>query len=108
MKHEAWRLIRSGPLPGSMNMALDDALLQAGASGESPPVLRLSRWQPAALTLGYAQKVDVGVDLQACRAAGLDVVRRPTGGRAVLHAVEVTYAVISRCLPPFGTSVSTS
>jgi lipoate-protein ligase A len=105
---QPWRLIRSAPLPGAMNMALDDALLQAVADGESLPVLRLYRWQPATLTLGYAQKVDAGVDLAACRAAGLDVVRRPTGGRAVLHAVEVTYAVIAKCAPPFGASVSTS
>lgn len=101
-----WRLIRSGPLPGAMNMALDDALLQAVADGHSAPVLRLYRWQPATLTLGYAQKVAGGVDLEACRRAGLDVVRRPTGGRAVLHDCEVTYAVITPCAPPFGPSVA--
>ena len=78
MRSEArpWRLIRSGSLPGAMNMALDDALLQAVADGDSPPVLRLYHWQPAALSLGYAQKVSDGVDLSACRRAGLDVVRR--------------------------------
>jgi len=101
-----WRLIRSGPLPGAMNMALDDALLQAVADGTSPPILRLYRWQPATLTLGYAQKVANSVDLEACRRAGLDVVRRPTGGRAVLHDREVTYAVITPCAPPFGPSVT--
>ena len=101
-----WRLIRSGPMPGAMNMALDDALLQTVAAGESPPVLRLYRWQPATLTLGYAQKVDAGVDLTACEKAGVDVVRRPTGGRAVLHDREVTYAVITPCAPPFAVSVA--
>ena len=108
MRSEArpWRLIRSGSLPGAMNMALDDALLQAVADGDSPPVLRLYHWQPAALSLGYAQKVSDGVDLSACRRAGLDVVRRPTGGRAVLHDREVTYAVITPCAPPFGLSVT--
>lgn len=103
-----WRLIRSGALPGAMNMALDDALLHAVAIGASPPVLRLYRWQPAALTLGYAQLADAGVDLDACRAAGIDVVRRPTGGRAVLHDHEVTYSVIAPTGGLFGTTVTES
>ena len=103
-----WRLIRSGYLTGAMNMALDDALLQAVANGSSPPVLRLYRWRPATLTLGYAQPVDAGIDLAACRAAAIDVVRRPTGGRAVLHDQEVTYAVIAPVGAPFGTSVAES
>jgi lipoate-protein ligase A len=104
----AWRLIRSGHLPGAMNMALDDALLHAVANGSSPPLLRLYRWRPAALTVGYAQQVDAGIDLAACRTAAIDVVRRPTGGRAVLHDQEVTYAVIAPVGAPFGTSVAAS
>lgn len=104
----AWRLIRSGALPGAMNMALDDALLHAVAAGTSPPLLRLYRWQPATLTLGYAQSVRAGVDLDACRAIGIDVVRRPTGGRAVLHDREVTYAVIAPIGGLFGTTVTES
>jgi lipoate-protein ligase A len=103
-----WRLIRSGYLTGAMNMALDDALLQAVATGGSPPLLRLYRWRPATLTLGYAQPIDAGIDLDACRAAAIDVVRRPTGGRAVLHDQEVTYAVIAPVGAPFGTSVAES
>jgi lipoate-protein ligase A len=91
-----------------MNMALDDALLQAVAAGSSPPVLRLYGWQPATLSLGYAQPVDAGIDLEACRAAGVAVVRRPTGGRAVLHDREVTYALIAPVGAPFGNSVATS
>ena len=106
MGREEWRLIRSGYLPGAMNMALDDALLHAVADGASPPILRLYRWQPAALSVGYAQSLDSGVDLAACRAAGLDVVRRPTGGRAVLHAREVTYAVLAPAGGLFGTSIA--
>ena len=104
----AWRLIRSGYLTGAMNMALDDALLQAVANGSSPPLLRLYRWRPATLTLGYAQPVDAGIDLAACRIAAIDLVRRPTGGRAVLHDQEVTYAVIAPVGAPFGTSVAES
>lgn len=102
----AWRLIRTGAMSGAMNMALDDALLQSVAAGSSPPILRLYRWQPATLTLGYAQNVCAGIDLDACRKAGVDVVRRPTGGRAVLHDQEITYAVISPVGRPFGMTVT--
>lgn len=103
-----WRLIRSGPLSGALNMALDDALLHAVANGSSPPVLRLYRWRPATLTLGYAQPVAASIDLEACHAAAIEVVRRPTGGRAVLHDREVTYAVIAPVGAPFGTSIAES
>lgn len=103
-----WRLIRSGYLDGALNMALDDALLHAVADGASPPILRLYRWRPAALSLGYAQPVGAGIDLQACRAAGVDIVRRPTGGRAVLHDREVTYAIIAPVGNRFGASVAES
>ncbi len=92
--HE-WRLINSGFQTGAMNMALDEALLHSVARGDSLPVLRFYRWQPATVTLGYAQSVVTDVDLDVCRQAGLDVVRRSTGGRAVLHDHEVTYSVIA-------------
>jgi len=86
-------------------MALDEALLESVAKGASPPVLRFYRWQPATVSLGYAQSVAADIDLSVCRQAGLDVVRRSTGGRAVLHDEEVTYAVIAPTDGPFGTSV---
>lgn len=107
-EERSWRLIHSGQLTGAMNMALDDALLHSVADGRSTPVLRIYRWQPAALTIGYAQPIDAGIDLGACRALGIDVVRRPTGGRAVLHDREVTYAVIAPIGTPFGASVAES
>jgi lipoate-protein ligase A len=90
-----WRLINSGFQTGAMNMALDEALLHSVANGDSLPVLRFYRWQPATVTLGYAQSVITDLDQDVCRQAGLDVVRRSTGGRAVLHDHEVTYAVIA-------------
>ncbi|MGD9343607.1 MAG: lipoate--protein ligase family protein [Desulfuromonadales bacterium] len=90
-----WRLLKSGFQTGAMNMALDEALLSAVAKGASPPVLRFYRWRPATVTLGYAQSVARDIDLEVCQQAGLDVVRRSTGGRAVLHDNEVTYAVIA-------------
>lgn len=76
-------------------MALDEALLEMVAAGRSGPVLRLYRWQPATVTLGYGQRGSKIVNLDACERLGLDVVRRCTGGRAVLHDDEVTYAVIA-------------
>ncbi len=76
-------------------MAVDLALLQTAIAG-GPPVLRFYSWRPPALSLGYNQNAAI-VDKAACTAAGVDVVRRPTGGRAVLHADEVTYTIV---LPP--------
>lgn len=90
-----WRLINSGFQTGAMNMALDEALLHSVASGNSLPVLRFYRWTPATVTLGYAQSVIKDLDLDVCRREGLDVVRRSTGGRAVLHDHELTYSVIA-------------
>lgn len=89
-----WRLIQDSDLPGAVNMARDMALLEAVAEGHSPPVLRLYGWQPACLSLGRNQTLDAA-DLDFCRKRGLHVVRRPTGGRAVLHHLELTYAVVA-------------
>jgi lipoate-protein ligase A len=101
-----WRLIRSGFQTGAMNMALDEALLSTVAEGVSPPVLRFYRWRPATVTIGYAQSVARDIDLEICHQAGLDVVRRSTGGRAVLHDHEVTYSVIAPSVSGlFGNSV---
>ena len=88
-----WRLIISSPSTGDNNMALDQAILEAVSSGESPPTLRLYAWQPPCLSIGYAQPV-ADVDRQRLNELGWDLVRRPTGGRAILHTDELTYAVI--------------
>ncbi len=92
---KTWRLINSGEQDGAWNMALDEALLNSVVKGDSAPILRLYRWQPATVTLGYFQQGSAVVNLDACREFGYSVVRRITGGRAVLHDHEVTYAVIS-------------
>lgn len=77
-------------------MAIDEALLQTLAQNRAQlPTLRFYGWEPAALSLGYAQSFAKEVDEQACREAGIDIVRRPTGGRAVLHQYELTYSVIA-------------
>lgn len=91
-----WRLVTDGGLPGSTNMARDEALLEAMADQPGLPVLRLYTWHPPCLSLGYAQSYYSHVDSEFCSSHGIDVVRRPTGGRAVLHHMELTYAVAFR------------
>lgn len=88
-----WRLIQHEPVDGAMNMAVDEAILRAAAREEAPPTLRLYAWDPPCLSLGRGQPMD-DVDQTAVRAAGYDLVRRPTGGRAILHIDELTYSVI--------------
>jgi lipoate-protein ligase A len=75
-------------------MAIDEAILIGVGGGHSPPTLRFYGWKPAALSIGYFQKAEDEVDLHELRRRGLGFVRRPTGGRAVLHDNELTYSVI--------------
>ncbi|MBI3325259.1 MAG: lipoate--protein ligase family protein [Nitrospinae bacterium] len=91
-----WRLLNTGPADGFTNMAVDEAILQACAAGKGSPTLRFYTWSPPALSLGYGQPIAKSVDLARCRTLGIDVVRRPTGGRAVLHEHEVTYSLVIR------------
>ena len=88
-----WRLIESGPGPGPWNLALDEAIFQAVRQGASPPTMRLYRWSAPALSIGYTQDRERDVDRDACFARGIEVLRRITGGRAVLHDAEVTSSV---------------
>jgi lipoate-protein ligase A len=102
-----WRLIDSGPGPGPWNLALDDAIFAAVAGGTSPPTLRFYGWAAPTLSLGYAQERDRDVDEAACAALGVEVLRRATGGRAVLHDRELTYSVCAPAgLPSFGTGLN--
>lgn len=90
-----WRMIDDCPTSGRRNMAVDEAILEAVSVGERPPTLRLYAWNPACLSLGYGQKI-ADVDVDRLRLQGWDIVRRPTGGRAILHAdqfSELTYSV---------------
>jgi len=86
------RVIRDGALPGAENMARDTALLARQRPGD-PPLLRLYRWSPPAVSLGYNQRAE-DFARERTEALGYDLVRRPTGGRAILHAEELTYAVV--------------
>lgn len=97
----AWRLLITDPAPGAWNMAVDEAVGRAVAAGESPPTLRFFRWHPPCLSLGFNQPYAVA-DEAFCKAHGLDITRRPTGGRAVLHHHELTYSVaVPLGFPPF-------
>jgi len=76
-----WRLIVDGEADGATNMAVDEAIMASVVQGASPPTLRFYAWSPPCLSLGRSQPL-TDVDQAACRAAGVDVVRRPTGGGA--------------------------
>lgn len=88
-----WRLIKTPPAPGDWNMAVDEAILQAVGRDEVLPTLRLYAWDPPCISLGYAQSYQ-DVDEKALLANGWEIVRRATGGRAILHTDELTYSVI--------------
>ena len=89
-----WRVIEHSPQRGPWNMAVDEAILESVYSGESLPTLRLYAWEPACLSLGHAQPFSE-VNEHSLFDHGWDVVRRPTGGRAILHVDELTYSVIA-------------
>ncbi len=90
---DRWRLLITPPAAGAWNMAVDESILETMGSGRALPTLRLYAWEPACLSLGYAQPV-ADVDMPRLQARGWELVRRPTGGRAVLHTDELTYSVI--------------
>ena len=94
MEKETWRFIDSGNGSPSFNMALDEALLEWNSQGKFPPVIRFYGWNPATLSIGYFQKVEKEIDMDIVKNLNLGFVRRPTGGRAVLHEHELTYSVI--------------
>ena len=89
-----WRLLITPPRRGAWNMALDEAILEHMGRGDSLPTLRLYAWDPACLSLGQAQPFS-DVDVKRLKERGWEVVRRATGGRAILHTDELTYSVIA-------------
>lgn len=101
-----WDLILDNDLDGTSNMAIDAALLdEVENSADSKTIVRLYRWSRPTISLGRNQNVDTAVDPAYCEAHGIDVVHRPTGGRAVLHDDELTYAVASNDSVSFGDSI---
>jgi lipoate-protein ligase A len=93
-----WAVLVTPPLPGATNMALDHALMhRAARTGEA--VLRIYTWRHPTLSFGRHEAARGVYDRAAITAAGLAVVRRPTGGRAVLHDDEITYSVTAPLSP---------
>src|SRR5690349_10912993 len=87
-----WRLIYDIPANGAWNMAVDESLVESVGAGQSPPTLRFYSWNSPCLSLGYGQRF-TDVDVTRVDQLGWDVVRRPTGGRAILHTDELTYSL---------------
>jgi len=90
-----WRVLEDSPQDGEFNMAVDRAILIACETGRVPPTLRLYGWDRPTLSVGYAQDLSKEIETGRCRELNIPVVRRPTGGRALLHYQEVTYSFIA-------------
>lgn len=107
---ETWLLVPYAEHDGATNMALDEEMLAARIAGEIPPVLRLYGFVPPCVTIGLSQKMDPAAE-ERIRAEEIDIVRRPTGGRAVLHLNDLTYSFVgtdTTCGGRFSTSVTES
>ena len=88
-----WRVIIDTPRRGSLNMALDYVMLQSMSHRESLPTIRIYRWEKPAVTIGYFQIIHEEVYEDACREEGVPVIRRISGGGAILHEHDVTYSI---------------
>lgn len=90
-----WRLVPFHRYPPRENMAIDEAIFREVQRSGGPPTIRLYGWLSPAVSIGYFQHIDREIDLDACRKSGVTVVRRPTGGKAVYHDDDLTYAIIA-------------
>ncbi|MCF8720125.1 lipoate--protein ligase family protein [Nitrospina gracilis] len=96
-----WRYIEDDKQDGGWNMAVDEALLRTCERDASfVPTLRLYGWKRPTLSIGYSQPVEAEIDLERCREKKVDWVRRPTGGRALLHMEELTYSMVGPVTHP--------
>jgi lipoate-protein ligase A len=89
----SYRFLDTGTSSAALNMAIDEAILTYHLRGETPPTLRAFTWERPAISLGRFQDVEREVLTEGCAAQGIDLVRRPTGGRAVMHVDEFTYSM---------------
>ena len=92
------RTLETGYNSGPWNMALDEVLMNC-INYHSMPILRIYGWRPPTVSIGYFQSMDEEVDIKRCRQMGFDVVRRITGGGAVLHESELTFSFITNVYP---------
>ena len=95
---DTWRLLPLETSNAFVNMAIDEAILNARVVGQVPNTLRFYRWKPSAISIGKNQNPENEVYLDACKQLGVDVVRRISGGGAVYHDFEgeVTYSVVAK------------
>lgn len=93
---ERWFLFDDGPATGARNMAVDEVLLGKAERERIDPILRLYTFDPVAITIGYHQDLEHGLDPERIERDGVDVVKRFTGGRALLHDGELTYCIVAR------------
>jgi lipoyl(octanoyl) transferase len=102
MPDSSWRLLHDPPGHGAWNMAVDEAIAQSVGEGRAPSTLRFYGWREPTVSLGYLQRSSGAVDRAACGRLGVAIVRRPTGGRAVLHTHELTYSAAVPADGPWG------
>lgn len=97
-----WRLIRDEAGDAAWNMAVDEAILESVIAGEQPPTVRFYRWAKPSVSLGRFQRAEKVLNTLLCRERGISVVRRLTGGKAVLHGHDLTLCVVApvRCFAP--------
>lgn len=91
----AWRVLDFQRYSAFENMAIDEAIFRETIKNNKPPTIRFYGWRPAAVSIGYFQDINKEVNIEKCRAEGIDIVRRISGGKAVSHCDEVTYSVIA-------------
>jgi lipoate-protein ligase A len=94
---ETWRLINMRIEDAPTQMAIDEAIAYARTRNETPNTIRLYRWNPSAVSIGYFQNIEKEVNLAVCKEQGVDVIRRITGGGAVFHDYngEITYSLVA-------------
>ncbi len=92
---ETWRLLSFQRLSGAENMAVDEAIFRETAKRGGEPTLRLYGWIRPTVTIGYSQDLEREVNCAFCQERGIDIVRRPTGGKAVYHSTDLTYSLAS-------------
>ncbi len=95
MRRKTWRFLVTGKDNAFFNMALDEAILILCLEQKLPPTLRLYQWEATSVSVGYSQKIKEALDLNLCKDKEIDVVRRLTGGRTVLHGDDLTYSFCS-------------
>jgi lipoate-protein ligase A len=101
---ERWFLLDDDPAPAAWNMAMDEYLLGMHEGRHTEPILRLYSFSPPAVTVGYHQDPALALDLRSIERDSIDVARRFTGGRALLHDDELTYCLVAGTeAPPFDT-----